>query len=106
MGAVFSFVGSDVKAKIDILEDLSNSSDGHHFTSVKKMITFEKEENLLKKKDYVSGSRTLLRLHRGLGKIMGVDCINSCIQSISCHRVVKVKNPFLFQTSSNCFSNE
>ncbi|XP_034240365.1 ceramide-1-phosphate transfer protein [Thrips palmi] len=66
MGTVFSFVGSDVKSKIDILEDLSNSSDGHHFTSVKKMIIYEKGENLLKKKDYVSGSRTLLRLHRGL----------------------------------------
>lgn len=68
MGTVFSFVGSDVKSKIDLLEDLSNSSDGQHFTSVKKMIKYEMEENLLKKKDYVSGSRTLLRLHRGLGK--------------------------------------
>ncbi|KAE8747046.1 hypothetical protein FOCC_FOCC006301 [Frankliniella occidentalis] len=66
MGTVFSFVGSDVKAKIDILEDFSNSSDGQHFATVKSMIKYEMEQNLLKKKDYVSGSRTLLRLHRGL----------------------------------------
>lgn len=66
MGTVFSFVGSDVKTKIEILEDLSNSSDGQHFTTVKKMIKHEMDENLLQKKGYVSGSRTLLRLHRGL----------------------------------------
>ena len=69
MGTVFSFVGSDVKSKIDVLEDLSNTSDGHHFTTLRKMIRYEMEGDLLKKKDYVSGSRTLLRLHRGLGKI-------------------------------------
>lgn len=68
MGAVFSFVSKDLQAKIDILNDLlkQNSS----FETAKQMIEYEKTSNLLHKSGYTSGSRTLLRLHRGLGTVM------------------------------------
>ncbi|KAJ9591157.1 hypothetical protein L9F63_002312 [Diploptera punctata] len=66
MGKVFGFVASDVKSKIEILEEFRKGENGESFASLKKMIKYESENDLLKKKDYVSGSRTLLRLHRGL----------------------------------------
>ncbi|CRK86173.1 CLUMA_CG000230, isoform A [Clunio marinus] len=67
MGSIFGFVSSDVKSKIEILEAFQlNNEKNEHFQSVKKMITYEQDEDLLYKKDYVSGCRTLLRLHRGL----------------------------------------
>lgn len=69
MGKIFSFVGSDVKTKIEILEELRVKDSEGHITSVKKMILYEKQEDMLRKKSYVSGSRTLLRLHRGLGRV-------------------------------------
>jgi hypothetical protein len=69
MGSIFGFVSSDVKSKIEILEEFRDNKDvKEKFESVKKMIHYEKDTELLNKKDYVSGSRTLLRLHRGLGK--------------------------------------
>ncbi|CAH1176064.1 unnamed protein product [Phaedon cochleariae] len=65
MGSIFSFVSSDLKAKIDLLREfLENSRD--NFCTVKLMIQYEKENDLLNKNGYESGSRTLLRLHRGL----------------------------------------
>lgn len=69
MGSIFGFVSSDVKAKVEILEDFrANKEVAEKFESIKKMMTYERDSELLNKKDYVSGSRTLLRLHRGLGK--------------------------------------
>lgn len=69
MGSIFSFVCSDVKAKVEILEEFrANKEVAENFESVKRLILFEKDKELLKKKDYVSASRTLLRLHRGLGE--------------------------------------
>lgn len=69
MGKVFGFVSSDVKQKVEILEVFRQSKDkSQEFTSFKTMMEYEKSDNLLDKKDYVSGSRTLLRLHRGLGE--------------------------------------
>lgn len=71
MGSIFGFVSSDVRAKVEILEDFrENKEVAEKFESVKKMIVYEKDKELLQKKDYVSGCRTLLRLHRGLGE----DC--------------------------------
>lgn len=68
MGSVFGFVSSDVKAKIDILEALrQKENDKNSFESFATMLEFEKATGLLNKSDYTSGSRTLLRLHRGLG---------------------------------------
>lgn len=67
MGTIFGFVSSDLKSKMDILSELLNKDDNSNFMTVKKMIEYEKNNKLLKKHGYVSGSRTLLRLHRGLG---------------------------------------
>lgn len=38
-----------------------------YYDSFKKMMKYEKESGLHEKNDFVSGSRTMLRLHRGLG---------------------------------------
>lgn len=69
MGTIFGFVSKDLKAKMDLLKELLVNS-GENFSSVKEMIEYEKENELLNKKGYTSGSRTLLRLHRGLGKCL------------------------------------
>lgn len=66
MGSVFSFVSSDLKQKIDHLNELMGKEEERYVT-VKSMIEHEKENQLLEKPDYSNGSRTLLRLHRGLG---------------------------------------
>lgn len=70
MGSVFGFVSSDVKTKIEILESLRRTGNEiqQEFETFSSMIEYEKLNNLLTKREYVSGSRTLLRLHRGLGK--------------------------------------
>lgn len=68
MGSIFGFICSDVKEKIEILRKLSKvSNESEYFSTVKRMIDYEKKNGLLDKKEYTSGSRTLLRLHRGLG---------------------------------------
>lgn len=67
MGSVFGFVSSDVKTKIEILETLRRKENEKEFESFATMLEYEKSSGLLNKSDYVSGSRTLLRLHRGLG---------------------------------------
>jgi len=66
MGSVFSFVSSDLKQKIDVLTELK-SKDAQNYMTVKSMIEYERENKLLEKADFVNGTRTLLRLHRGLG---------------------------------------
>ncbi|XP_053996172.1 ceramide-1-phosphate transfer protein [Hylaeus anthracinus] len=65
MGSVFSFVSTDLKQKIEILIELV-SKDNQNYTTVKSMIIYEKENNILGNGDYTNGARTLLRLHRGL----------------------------------------
>uniref|UniRef100_A0A182JN07 Glycolipid transfer protein domain-containing protein n=1 Tax=Anopheles atroparvus TaxID=41427 RepID=A0A182JN07_ANOAO len=66
MGTVFGFVSSDVKEKVEILEKLRSKENAESFLTIRTMMEYEQGSNLLSKKDYVSGSRTLLRLHRGL----------------------------------------
>uniref|UniRef100_A0A2M4BZP9 Glycolipid transfer protein domain-containing protein n=1 Tax=Anopheles marajoara TaxID=58244 RepID=A0A2M4BZP9_9DIPT len=66
MGTVFGFVSSDVKEKVEILEKLRAKENAESFLTIRTMMEYERDSNLLNKKDYVSGSRTLLRLHRGL----------------------------------------
>lgn len=69
MGSIFGFVCSDVKSKVEILEEFrENKEVMEKFESIRKMMVYERDSELLHKKDYVSGSRTLLRLHRGLGE--------------------------------------
>ena len=73
MGTVFGFISSDVQSKVEILENFrKKEKEGENFSSFKAMMEYEKSENLLDKKDYVSGSRTLLRLHRGLGNFSSI----------------------------------
>lgn len=74
MGSIFGFVCSDVRSKVEILEEFrANQEVAEKFESVKRMMLYEREKELLHKKDYVSGSRTLLRLHRGLGESISVS---------------------------------
>ncbi|XP_018795821.1 PREDICTED: ceramide-1-phosphate transfer protein [Bactrocera latifrons] len=89
MGSVFGFVSSDVRSKIDILcEYRRKESTGERFLTIKTMITYEKGEELLKDHSYVSGSRTLLRLHRGLEFIYEflkrLSELNECDKTHSC----------------------
>lgn len=67
IGSVFSFVSSDVKSKIKIMEKHREGENAIQYDSFKKMMKYEKESGLCEKHDFVSGSRTMLRLHRGLG---------------------------------------
>ncbi|CAG5092102.1 Similar to cptp: Ceramide-1-phosphate transfer protein (Danio rerio) [Cotesia congregata] len=88
MGSVFSFVSSDLKQKIDVLNDLVIKND--NYQSIKSMIDYEKENKLLEKSDYTNGARTLLRLHRGLdfireflrqlGELKETDKTSNCCQ--------------------------
>ncbi|CAH4029050.1 ceramide-1-phosphate transfer protein [Pieris brassicae] len=66
IGTVFSFVSSDVKSKIKVMEKLKSGDDAIYYESFKKMMKYEKETSLHEKNGFVSGSRTMLRLHRGL----------------------------------------
>ncbi|XP_029680667.1 ceramide-1-phosphate transfer protein [Formica exsecta] len=89
MGSVFSFVSSDLKQKIDILTNLLKKND-QQYTTVKSMIEYEKENKQLEKPDLSNGTRTLLRLHRGLdfireflrqlGDLSDGDKTSSCCQ--------------------------
>lgn len=66
IGTVFSFVSSDVKSKMKVMEKHRESEQSLYYESFKKMMKYEKETSLYEKNDFVSGSRTMLRLHRGL----------------------------------------
>jgi Glycolipid transfer protein (GLTP) len=80
MGKLFGFVSSDIKAKLDMLEEMRRNDTDGNLKTIKKMIAYEKEEGLLQKKGYVSGSRNVLRLHRGLGmKSLSLCRISICI---------------------------
>ncbi|XP_068144914.1 ceramide-1-phosphate transfer protein [Drosophila tropicalis] len=92
MGSVFSFVSSDVRTKIDILYDLrrTDTDEEKPFESIKAMLLHEKDNNLLKKKGYVSGSRTLLRLHRGLEFVYEfLDRVQGIMDADKTHDVCK-----------------
>lgn len=65
---MFSFVSSDVKAKIKVMEKHREGETAVYYESFKKMMKYEKETGLHDKNGFVSGSRTMLRLHRGLGR--------------------------------------
>lgn len=69
MGTVFGFVGSEIGSKMEVLENLRSTNDSENFSTMKKMVEYELASGKLKEKSYISGSRTLLRLHRGLGKL-------------------------------------
>ncbi|XP_077977329.1 ceramide-1-phosphate transfer protein-like [Glandiceps talaboti] len=68
LGPLFGFVASDVRDKVGILEKHKKTRFGEHFETVQSIVTYEIRENLTKKKSegLLSGSRTILRLHRAL----------------------------------------
>lgn len=66
LGPVFSFVKNEIVSKSEIMHQLRNNCQEDHFETLKNMIEYEHESQLLHKKNYVSGCRTFLRLHRGL----------------------------------------
>lgn len=79
LGTVFAFVSNDIRSKIEVLRKFLNDSDkqkSKQFLTVKKMIRYEQDNGLLQNSKYVSGCRTLLRLHRGLGK---EKCLRFCL---------------------------
>lgn len=49
------------------MEKHRESENAVYYDSFKKMMKYEKETKLYDQNDFVSGSRTMLRLHRGLG---------------------------------------
>jgi len=57
-------VASDVKEKIEIMEMFQAGANSTHFKTVRQMMNHEKD--LLNDLKYISGSRTILRLHRAL----------------------------------------
>jgi len=67
MGTVFGFVSKDLRQKMDHLDRLLREN-AHKYKTVKTMLEHETEHCLLHQKGFVSGSRTLLRIHRGLGQ--------------------------------------
>jgi len=72
LGSVFTWVASDVKAKIDLLTKYLSSEEKDKYVTIQMMLTFEEEKGMVKRKknDDPSGSRTLLRLHRALEYII------------------------------------
>lgn len=67
LGTLFAFVSQDLVEKIELLNTrLKDNDTSHKYKTVKTMIEHEKETDLLYKTGFVSGSRTLLRVHRGL----------------------------------------
>lgn len=68
LGTVFGFVGSDVKAKVEILQDYRQGPHKNNYETVEKMLHFEKTTGIIEVNKLSSGSRTFLRLHRSLGK--------------------------------------
>ena len=67
LGRVFSWVGSDVYAKIETLEKYLEEENKDHYQTIQSMIDYEVENDLIEGK---SGSGTLLSLHRALEYII------------------------------------
>ncbi|XP_019637455.1 PREDICTED: ceramide-1-phosphate transfer protein-like isoform X3 [Branchiostoma belcheri] len=70
LGTVFSFVTSDAKSKIEILEAYRASEQGEHYATIESMLQYEKDTGIVLDNKKPSGARTLLRLHRALKFIM------------------------------------
>ena len=69
LGTVFTFVTSDVRSKMHILEEHRSSSVGDSYKTVQSMLQYEKDNDITivkNKHANPSGARTLLRLHRAL----------------------------------------
>ncbi|XP_065282095.2 ceramide-1-phosphate transfer protein isoform X1 [Dermacentor albipictus] len=101
LGSLFGFINSDVKSKLDILEDYRKLDDiGDNYETLNTMIEYEKSAGTIEDTKKPSGSRTLLRLHRALEFIAALfkwhvsgavtaaslspseDCVRSMVQSM------------------------
>ncbi|KAK8750850.1 hypothetical protein OTU49_015027 [Cherax quadricarinatus] len=71
LGTIFNFVSHDIQKKVTILQCYRKGGAGDYYYSIQSMIEYERENNILTGSDQQSGSRTLLRLHRGLEFIGG-----------------------------------
>lgn len=69
LGTVFSFVAIDVKTKLELLYTLSIGENGSNFTTIRSMLEFEVSRGIPEQHNHMSGSRALLKLHRGLAFI-------------------------------------
>ncbi|XP_062571625.1 ceramide-1-phosphate transfer protein-like [Saccostrea cucullata] len=70
-GRLFGFVAKDLEEKIHVLESHMNGPNGQHYNTIQSMVEFEVTNNITKVKHKLpSGSRSLLRLHRGLEFIL------------------------------------
>lgn len=71
LGSVFGFITADVREKIGILQEHRKSENGEKYLIIQGMFDFEIDKNLTQKRTApLSGSRTLLRLHRALAFTM------------------------------------
>ncbi|CAG7838302.1 unnamed protein product [Allacma fusca] len=66
LGTVFGFVGSDVKSKVQILQQHRSSESKDKYETVETMLEYEVSSGLTKSNKETNGARTLLRLHRSL----------------------------------------
>lgn len=73
MGTIFGFVASDVTSKIEVLQAFRKGENGSEFQTIEQMIEFEKNGKKFEDPKYISGSRTLLRLHRALCRCNGMQ---------------------------------
>ena len=64
---------SALPPQVTILQCYRKGGAGDYYYSIQSMIEYEQENNLLTSSDSQSGSRTLLRLHRGLGACCNDD---------------------------------
>lgn len=71
LGSVFGFITSDVREKIGILQHHRSKENSDKYVTIKRMFDFEVEKELTAAQTKpLSGSRTLLRLHRALAFTM------------------------------------
>ena len=68
LGTVFGFVGSDVHQKLVQLQCLRKGGAADSYVTIEQMIIYEKENGIFESDKTGNGCRTLLRLHRALGK--------------------------------------
>ncbi|XP_072006080.1 glycolipid transfer protein domain-containing protein 2 isoform X2 [Engystomops pustulosus] len=71
MGTVFTFISSETKTKINILENYRNGENGRSYRTIRSMMKYELENHVVNFKELPSnrvpsGCRTLLRMHRAL----------------------------------------
>jgi hypothetical protein len=87
LGTVFTWVASDVVAKLAIIRTHKNGELSEKYVSLQTMLAYEVDEKLIKPKakDSGTGARNLLRLHRALEYIIGfLEAVQSIEVSEKC----------------------